>query len=294
MKGMDYTVLTTKEQAKALKQAGYNFVCRYLVPESMAWKRLTKTEVEILSNEGLLIGSVYEASADGAKKGTIQGTNDGKNALAEAKIVGQPIGSCIYFAVDYDVPLSDYNAIESYLKAAQLQITGYNVGVYGSYTICEEMFKRGIKYCWQTYAWSKGKKSTHTNIYQYKNGIVDCGINGDANESFGNEGFWNLDKEVNEDMYIQLNDKNEKVKFIQEVLNNLSYNCGTADGIYGKGTLTGVNQFKTKYGLEQNGIVDNDVLVKIIDEYMSIANDSNNKVKIINDKLNSVKEIVNK
>ncbi len=199
MKGIDYTTQTTASQAKALKAAGYNFVCRYLVPESMAWKRLTKIEAETLTNAGLSIVSVYEASANGALKGTMQGTKDGKAAYAEAKTVGQPAGSTIYFAVDFDAQSKDYSIIEAYLKAAQAQIPGYNVGVYGSYAICEEMHKRGIKYCWQTYAWSRGKKSQHTNIYQYKNDQTVNGVTCDLNESFGSEGFWNL-KPVSKEM----------------------------------------------------------------------------------------------
>lgn len=192
MKGIDYTTQTTAVQAKALKSAGYGFVCRYLVPVSMSWKRLTKSEVDIISSEGLQIVSVYESTENRASLGAAQGMIDGKIALAEAKIVSQPLGSTIYFAVDYDAQSKDFNAIEAYLKAAQSQITGYNVGVYGSYYVVEEMFKRGIKFHWQTYAWSSGKKSTHTNVYQYKNGISDCGISGDADNSFGGEGFWNV------------------------------------------------------------------------------------------------------
>ncbi|EPR12511.1 DUF1906 domain-containing protein [Ruminiclostridium papyrosolvens] len=218
MKGIDYTTQTTATQAKALKAAGYNFVCRYLVPESMAWKRLTKTEAETLTNAGLNIVSVYEASANGALKGAIQGTNDGKAAYAEAKKVGQPTGSTIYFAVDFDAQPADYPAIYAYLTAAQAQIPGYNVGVYGSYAICEIMYKRGIKYCWQTYAWSRGKRSQHANIYQYKNGQIVHGINCDLNESFGNEGFWNLNPASKEMTY------NEAMEVIcQEVDSPLDY-----------------------------------------------------------------------
>jgi hypothetical protein len=190
MKGIDYTASTTAAQAKALKDAGYGFVCRYLVPVRMAWKRLTKSEVGIISAAGLQIVSVYEASANNAAFGATQGIIDGKEAYNEALLIDQPEGSTIYFAVDYDVQAKDYNIIEAYLKAAQAQIIGYNVGCYGSFGVCEEMSKRGIKYCWQTYAWSAGKKSTHANVYQYKNGVNVCGISCDANESFGNERGW--------------------------------------------------------------------------------------------------------
>lgn len=196
MKGIDYTASTTAAQAKALKDAGYGFVCRYLVPVRMAWKRLTKAEADIISATGLQIVSVYEANANNAAKGAVQGAIDGKEAIIEGNTVCQPQGSTIYFAVDYDVQAKDYDIIEAYLKAAQAQIIGYNVGCYGSFGVCEEMSKRGIKYCWQTYAWSAGKKSTYANVYQFNNGVNICGISCDANESYGNEGFWNFNEKT--------------------------------------------------------------------------------------------------
>lgn len=191
MKGLDYTTQTTATQAKAIKTAGYGFICRYLVPTTMAWKRLTKQESVILSNAGLQIVSVYESHASNAKKGGAQGTLDGKEAYAEAKIVGQPLFSTIYFAVDYDAQSGDIGLIEAYLKYAAKQIPGYEVGCYGSYSVCEEMSKRGIKHLWQTYAWSHGKKSPKANIYQSNNDTIAVEIRCDINESYGGEGFWN-------------------------------------------------------------------------------------------------------
>ncbi len=93
--------------------------------------------------------------------------------------------------MDYDAQPADYDAIESYLKAAGEEIPGYVAGVYGSYTVIEEMAGRGAAgHLWQTYAWSRGLKSQAANVYQYKNDISMAGIGVDLNESFGNEGFW--------------------------------------------------------------------------------------------------------
>lgn len=214
MKGIDCTVQITPAYAKALKAAGIGFVARYLVPVSMVWKRLTKAEVEAMSVEDIKILSIFESTANRARLGKAAGESDGKTALAEAKVVRQPTGSAIYFAVDYDAQPKDYDLIYTYLQAAQAQISGYFVGVYGSYAVCEEMAKRGIKYFWQTYAWSKGKKSAHANVYQYKNGVTVAGISCDADESYGNEGFWNLKPVVINpalDIVTFLNSTNPKV-----------------------------------------------------------------------------------
>jgi hypothetical protein len=191
-KGIDCASQISKAFATYLKLQGYSFVCRYLVPATMAWKRLTRTEAEIVTEAGLLILSIFESSANRAALGKAAGLTDGAAAFQEAVAIGQPEGSTIYFAVDYDAQPSDYDAIEAYLKAAASKITGYRIGVYGSYAVCEAMSKRGFAFCWQTYAWSKGKKYVKANVYQYKNGVTLFGITCDLNESYGSEGFWNL------------------------------------------------------------------------------------------------------
>ncbi len=93
------------------------------------------------------------------------------------------------------------------------------------------------------------------------------------------------DKEI-DDMSIKYGDKNDNVKLIQGYLNDLGFNCGIPDGIYGKATLTGVNLFKGKYKLEQDGNIDIFVLLALIKEYQS-------KFNSLSIKLNNVKDIVN-
>jgi len=44
---------------------------------------------------------------------------------------------------------------------------------------------------WQTYAWSRGKRSAYTNIYQNKSDVKKCGVSLHLNESYGGEGIWN-------------------------------------------------------------------------------------------------------
>jgi len=202
-KGIDCAVPLTAEKAKEMAAAGMRFVCRYLVPVSMAWKRLTRAEAEAITAAGMKIVSVFQRGANDAAGGAPNGTRDGKAAYQEAKAIGQPAGTAIYFAVDFDAQPKDYDAIEAYLRAAAKELPGYNVGVYGSYAVVEEMARRGAcAHFWQTYAWSKGRLSAATNIYQYKNGQTLAGHTVDFNESFGDEGWWdtsmkNVDKPVN-------------------------------------------------------------------------------------------------
>ncbi|MBO8164711.1 MAG: DUF1906 domain-containing protein [Brevibacillus sp.] len=176
--------------------AGMRFVCRYLVPASMAWKRLTRAEAEAITAAGMKIVSVFQRGTNDAKGGAVNGTWDGKAAYAEAKAIRQPEGTAIYFAVDYDAQPADYDAIEAYLRAAAAELPGYSVGVYGSYAVVEEMAKRGAcSHFWQTYAWSKGCLSKAANIYQYKNGQTLAGHTVDLNDGLGGEGWWETAEE---------------------------------------------------------------------------------------------------
>ncbi|WP_253298020.1 DUF1906 domain-containing protein [Paenibacillus sp. MSJ-34] len=193
MKGIDCAIPVKADTAKALAAAGMKFVCRYLVPERLAWKRLTRSEAEAISAVGMKVVSVFETTASRPAGGAAAGKVDGVEAYKEAKLIKQPPGTVIYFAVDYDAQPKDYDNIESYLRAAAAEVHGYKVGVYGSYAVIEAMYKRkACTHFWQTYAWSRGKQSAYANIYQYKNDTRLAGINLtlDLNESFGNEGWW--------------------------------------------------------------------------------------------------------
>ncbi|GED34916.1 hypothetical protein BCE02nite_60570 [Brevibacillus centrosporus] len=190
-KGIDCAVPLTAEKAKAMAAAGYKFVARYMVPERLAWKRLTKAEAGLITAAGMKVVSVFETTANRPAGGAAAGLEDGVEAYKEAQLIGQPIGSAIYFAVDFDTKATDYTAIEAYLRAAATKIPGYEIGVYAEYDVIEEMAKRGAaQHFWQTYAWSGGKKSPRANIYQYKNGQTIAGHTVDFNESYGGEGWW--------------------------------------------------------------------------------------------------------
>ena len=121
------------------------------------------------------------------------GEFDGKQALAHARAVGQPEGSAIYAAVDYDAPRVDYERIEAYLRAFDAEIDGYELGVYGSYAVCKAMYERGVtRKIMQTYAWSRGQVFEHNSIYQYQNDIIVNGIGIDRCESNGDAGGWKV------------------------------------------------------------------------------------------------------
>jgi hypothetical protein len=192
IKGIDSSTPLTSPTAERLAAQGYRFAARYLAPMRYAWKRLSRSEAEAITAAGINIISIFETTAQRAFGGALAGQVDGESAKREAELLHQPTGSAIYFAVDYDAQPDEWDGIEAYLRATAVVLPGYCTGVYGSYAVVEEMAKR--KACchfWQTYSWSRGKKSHYANLFQYQNQVTVAGLSVDLNESHGNEGWWN-------------------------------------------------------------------------------------------------------
>lgn len=142
-KGLDTTVNLTKH-ATALKTQGFDFAIRYY--SSNPSKNLSLAEARALSGAGLQIGVVWETA--GTHVGFFnrqQGLADGAAAWQMAQTtIGQPPGSAIYFAVDYDAtsadidgPVSDYfDGVQAAFQAACANQAPYQIGVYGSGLVC--------------------------------------------------------------------------------------------------------------------------------------------------------------
>lgn len=184
-KGFDCATPLTASTAASFKANGYEYVCRYLVPATTAWKALTKGEADLIQAAGMQIVSVYETTADRALGGREAGLHDGAIASQCAREVGQTIGSTIYFAVDFDPTSSQMQTIIDYIKGANDATPQYSTGVYGSYNVVTAVKAAGAaSHLWQTYAWSRGQVAD-CQIFQYQNGEQY-----DEDKSFGNEGWW--------------------------------------------------------------------------------------------------------
>lgn len=217
-RGIDCATPLTAKTAKAIAEAGYKFAGRYLVPPtgSLKWKALTKAECRHITDAGLRVLTVWETTADRAKEGAEAGAADAARARKLAAEYGIPTGAAIYFAVDYDARRGDYGAIEAYIRAATGQMDGeYLVGLYGSYSLIEEMASRGAADCyWQCVAWSYGRMSEHRSVYQALFGQSVAGVAVDINEceDMDKAGIWTYadkkedDKMTGEEIYKALKD----------------------------------------------------------------------------------------
>lgn len=194
VKGIDCATPLTAKTAQAIAAEGYEFVARYLVPETYN-KYLSKAEAQFISDSGMNIVSVFETTASRPLGGDAAGRGDAQLALNCARKIGQPKGTAIYFCADFDLTKpSHFDLTENYLRAATVVLGNeYEVGIYGEFSVIEEMAKRNAcKHFWQTYAWSKGQKSSRANLYQWRNGQSVGGVAVDLNESYGNEGWWSF------------------------------------------------------------------------------------------------------
>ena len=150
LKGLDTTVELTRH-AEALKAQGYDFALRYY--SHNAAKNLSLGEARALSQAGLRIGVVWETAGTRAGFFTrAQGLADGAAAFQMARdVIGQPFGSAIYFAVDFNPTQADLDgAISNYFTGVHAALfvaaegqPSYRVGVYGSGLCCATLIDRG-------------------------------------------------------------------------------------------------------------------------------------------------------
>lgn len=196
--GFDCATSLTAEKAQEFEHAGFDFVCRYLAPPGMS-KRLTRTEADAVS-PFLQIISVYETTASRSLGGREAGLADGAAALQYAAEVGQPPGSTIYFAVDFEAVSGQMETVVEYIRAASEVTPGYNTGVYGAYAVVHAVKAADVcSHFWQTYAWSGGQRADGIQIYQFRNDILVNGIGVDLDQGYGEEGGWRIMPQVNFD-----------------------------------------------------------------------------------------------
>lgn len=139
--------------ASTLFKAGVQVVIRYYNNNNTSnhpTKRLTKAEAKALDKAGLALAVVFQQR--GGAGGHIsdltgaKGTRDAKRALKLAAGIGQPQGSAIYFAVDWDyIKPTEIAQIKAYFSAVRKALgSDYRLGIYGSGYLCRRMLDAGL------------------------------------------------------------------------------------------------------------------------------------------------------
>ena len=197
--GFDANQDLTKYGSSLLKN-NYQFVVRYYNINNPS-KNLSLAEAHYLSNAGLGIVAIWENSYPTSSTYFSYdiGVHDGTSAYYYAnKQIGQPLGSPIYFAVDYDASEDDVNKLVSAyfqgIKDGFNTISGgnplYSIGVYGSGLVCSMLLEKNlVSFTWlaQSMGWRLSKTFTNYNLRQslQKTECIEIGggVIGDPNES---------------------------------------------------------------------------------------------------------------
>jgi hypothetical protein len=182
-----------------------SFVARYYRDPASRWPPLSPTEAQRLSALGLKIVTVWEwHSSDPAYFTYATGYNDALSAERQARTVGQPPGSAIYFAVDFNARDSALYQVEQYFRGvyAGLAAAGggrpeYRIGVYGSGAVCATLKGAGLaQYAWLSgsTAWEGTSGYSGWNIRQAAAGakFAHLSFNHDANEAKNDYGGFQL------------------------------------------------------------------------------------------------------
>jgi hypothetical protein len=183
--------------AAAVVQAGYPVVCSYYAPLPNP-KVLTKPLVEIYARAGLALVTVWEGIGTGAAGGQSEGVSDAQQAVQQAQEVGQPKGTSIFGAVDFEPTGAQLPIIVAYFQGfvGVLRANGYKGGPYGADFVCDAVAQAGFAdHCWQTVAWSGGRISPKANMLQLAEQVDLGGVTCDLNNVItpNDFGAWTLD-----------------------------------------------------------------------------------------------------
>lgn len=197
--GCDTATVLDSTKIKALANKNMTFVGRYLPGSNYP---ITKSEKDLLLANNFSIISIWERGAPISVSyfSSSRGTSDAQQAIAGATNIGQPKGTPIYFAVDYDAPVSDINgSIANYVAAiiAEFKRQGnpYKVGLYGSGAVLER-FRSNVSYGMLAAGWSwRGTAAySHHCIMQYVTTKVYLAdgtyFTIDENDASDNAGAW--------------------------------------------------------------------------------------------------------
>lgn len=173
--------------ASAVKNAGHVGAVRYVSDpraEWMAGKPLSRQEADAFRAEGLNLVSNFEYSKGDAKRGFAGGVADAARAASLHTDAGGPNDAPIFFSVDWDIRLSEWNStVVEYFRGAASVIGKQRVGIYGHSRVCAwaaeddvigHSSTPGKRWAWQTIAWSRGAVTDCVVLLQ---NVVDTASN---------------------------------------------------------------------------------------------------------------------
>jgi hypothetical protein len=201
-RGIDLPI-DARDVSMELKQSRLDFVARYYRDPASRWPTLSPEEARTVSSAGMDLVAVWESHSHRPDYFSYaSGYNDALAAYRQAKAIGQPSGSAIYFAVDFNAQAPDVmGPVDQYFRgvAAGLRTAGgeapeYRVGVYGSGSVCGYLkAARLAELAWlsNSTAWTGYDSFTDWNIRQ-SGRSPSLSFDQDSNEARGEYGSFRV------------------------------------------------------------------------------------------------------
>lgn len=148
----DCATILTEPTAITLVNNGYEVVGRYLSGTIAIGtsKALSVEELKVIFKSGLRVFPIYQRSANKITYFTNENAlTDATYANNFANNFGIPSGTTIYFAIDFDATTEQIkNSLEPYFKELFTKFTSlcggkYNVGIYGTRNVCQQISNSG-------------------------------------------------------------------------------------------------------------------------------------------------------
>jgi hypothetical protein len=182
---------------QTFKDAGADFVVRYLAGGKGSSKEITHYEADMWSKAGVGLVLVWETTATRATQGYNAGYHDASLAYPQAASMGMPDGKPVYFAVDTDATGSQvdpyFHGIYDWARThfADGRATS-RIGVYGGHDVVEYVRDAGYaKYGWQALAWMHGKGWLPDAMQQYGVEKTIGGVDSDLDRVYVEDyGVW--------------------------------------------------------------------------------------------------------
>jgi hypothetical protein len=180
IEGVDYS--WGRPDVRELFRLGKRFIIRY-VSFDRTGKNLSKAEADAAIAAGLAVVTNWEWDARDQLGGRARGVEHAREADRLHRAAGGPAGRPIYFSTDFDATTTQLATCYAYLEGAASVLGWARVGCYGSRRTVDFMAARGVRWLWQTYAWSgfsplsgrfdpaNSRWHPKANIHQYNNGV---------------------------------------------------------------------------------------------------------------------------
>jgi hypothetical protein len=197
-RGIDLPI-DSRDVAQELKGSRLHFVARYYRSPMSRWPTLTAEEARTVASNGMKLVAIWEYLSNRPEHFTYErGYADALTAYQQARAIGQPPGSAIYFAVDFNAQERDIaGAIQQYFRGVRAALAAagggappYRVGVYGSGAVCAYLKRIQLaEYTWlsASAAWSGSRDFGDWNIRQGRRSAM-LSFDHDINDAKGDYG----------------------------------------------------------------------------------------------------------